>query len=88
MTSNNPNVLKSVPFEDIENVWTYFYFSYNHKAKKATAFIKYDGKDSTKVDFDVTHSVPTYLRLIIGGSDLGIYPGVNGQFTRPIFKIG
>lgn len=37
---------------------------------------------------DVTHDVPDYLRLIVGGHDLDEYPGFNGQFSRPVFRLG
>jgi hypothetical protein len=36
----------------------------------------------------VTHPKPTFLRFVLGGNDLKIYPGFNGQFTRPVVKVG
>ena len=79
---------KSAPYEDIEGLWTYTYFSYSHKLEKATAFLSFPKEDAVKLEFDVTHDVPKYLRLILGGHELGIYPGLNGQYTRPILNIG
>jgi len=43
--SKNPNVYKSVPYGDIEGVWTYIYFSYGVKTNTAVGFIKYGDKD-------------------------------------------
>lgn len=36
----------------------------------------------------ITHDAPKKLRFILGGNDLKLYPGFNGQFTRPVLKIG
>jgi len=40
-TSKNPNIFKSIPYGDIEGVWTYVYFSYSGKLNSAVAFVKY-----------------------------------------------
>jgi len=28
------------------------------------------------------------MRFILGGTDHGKYPGFNGQFSRPIMRVG
>ncbi|CAD8123997.1 unnamed protein product [Paramecium sonneborni] len=86
--SNNWNLNKNIEYGDIEGVWTYIYFSYSSITSQAVGFVKYTGKEPQSVTFDVTHDKPTYLRLIIGGSDLKLYPTINGQLTRAVFKIG
>lgn len=42
----------------------------------------------SRIVIDVSHSIPTYLRFIVGGDDLKEYPGFNGQFNRVMLKIG
>lgn len=37
---------------------------------------------------DAVHPVPKRLKLVIGGNELDKYPGFNGQFTRPVIRIG
>ena len=34
------------------------------------------------------HNTPSRLRLILAGTDNGNYPGFNGQFSRPILRVG
>jgi hypothetical protein len=75
---DNPNVYKQSAFEDIEGLWTYTYFSYSHNLNKAVGFIGFAGSDAVKVEFAVKHNIPEYLRLILGGHELEIYPGLNG----------
>jgi hypothetical protein len=29
-----------------------------------------------------------YLRFVLGGNDNNRYPAFNGQFSRPVFRIG
>lgn len=43
--TNNANIHKRIPFGDIEGVWTYIYYSYSAKHKKATAFIKFGNEE-------------------------------------------
>ena len=50
--------------------------------------VSFDGKDNKAIEFKVSHPAPEFLRFILGGSDLNAYPGFNGQFTRPVLKIG
>ncbi|CAD8162366.1 unnamed protein product [Paramecium octaurelia] len=83
--SENPNLQITLPYEDIEGVWTYIHFSY--KQGQAVGILRIE--DTTKiVALDALHEQPNFLRLIIGGSDLNQYPGFNGQISSPIFKIG
>ncbi|CAK59383.1 unnamed protein product (macronuclear) [Paramecium tetraurelia] len=85
ITSKNPNLQITLPYEDIEGVWTYIHFSY--KQGQAVGIMKIE--DNTKiVVLDAMHEQPNFLRLIIGGSNLNQYPGFNGQISSPIFKIG
>jgi hypothetical protein len=86
--TSNPNVFKSIPYGDIEGVWSYVYFSYSSKVNQAVGFIKYGTSDVQRVEIAVTHNSPKFLRFLLGGNDLGVYPGFNGQFTRPVLKIG
>ena len=72
------NTVKVIDFGDIEGVWTYVYFSYSSITNQAVGHIKFSGKEPQSVTFDVTHDKPEYLRLIIGGSDLKLYPAFNG----------
>lgn len=48
--TNNPNVFKGIPYEDIEGVWSYVYFGYTGKTNTATGFIKYGEGEVKKVD--------------------------------------
>ena len=96
--TSNANVYKSVPYEDIEAVWTYIYVSYSGKVNQAVGFVKYGDGDVKRVEIPVTHTPPNFLRLVVGGNDvrnefslplkLNAYPGFNGQFTRPVLRIG
>lgn len=43
--TNNPNIFKAIPYEDIEGVWTYVYFSYSNKLNSAVGFIKEGTKE-------------------------------------------
>jgi hypothetical protein len=82
-------VHSSIPFEDIEGVWTYVYFSYSAPKRAATAFLKYaDSERIFSLNFDATHPVPTYFRFVMGGTDLSQYVGFNGQFARPVLRVG
>lgn len=86
--SKNPNVNKNLPTGDIEGLWTYLYFSYSGRLKKAVGLAKFGASGKVaQVTMDVTHDIPTYLRLVVGGKQFS-YPGFNGQFTNPVFKIG
>lgn len=78
MASKNPNVNKMINTGDIEGIWTYIYYSYSLRVKKATAFLKIgpSGKVQSQ-SMEVTHTVPTYLNLIMGGKQFN-YPGFNG----------
>lgn len=40
--SNNPNLAATIPFGDIDGVWTFVYFSYSLKDLTAMAIIKYE----------------------------------------------
>jgi protein transport protein SEC24 len=67
--TKNPNVYKEIPYDDIENEWTYVYYSYSHKLRKVIGFVyKQDG--ISRVIFDVTHNIPTLLRFVLGGTDV------------------
>ena len=68
--TKNPNIFKPIPYEDIEGVWTYVYFSYSGKLNQAVGFIKYGDGEVKKVDFQVTIAQPTFLRFILGGNDV------------------
>lgn len=85
--SSNPNVFKALEFGDIEGVWTYVHFSYSPKDKKAVGLF-YQNKKTQIIELGVTHTPPKTLRFVLGGNDLKLYPGFNGQFTRPILKVG
>jgi hypothetical protein len=67
INSKDPNVHDAIPFGDIEGVWTFFQFSYTSLTNKAVAMVLYGEGEVLRLKFDVTHSVPTFLRLIIGG---------------------
>lgn len=66
--SKNPNVNKNLATGDIEGLWSYVYFSYSGRLRKAVGLVKFgsSGKTDTVI-MDVTHDIPTYLRLIVGG---------------------
>ena len=70
--SKNPNIYKSVPYGDIEGVWTYIYFSYSGKTNTAVGLIKYTGEEFKRVEIPATHEKPTFLRFVLGGNDVGI----------------
>jgi hypothetical protein len=63
-------VYKSVPYGDIEGVWTYIYFSYNGKTSTAVGLIKYAGEEFKRVEIPAKHEQPTFLRFILGGNDV------------------
>ncbi|CAD8193826.1 unnamed protein product [Paramecium pentaurelia] len=86
--TNNWNLNQQIEYYDIEGVWTFFYFSYSNTFNKAVGFIKYSDQDSQSITINAYHETIIYLKLIIGGSDLSIYPAINGQFTKATFKIG
>lgn len=88
VTSSNANVNQNIEYGDIEAEWTYIYFSYSNVVRKAVALVNYVDNTVERLEFDVTHPVPTYLRFILGGTDKGNYPGFNGQFTRQVVKVG
>jgi len=52
----------------------------------AVGFIR--STETKSVELSVTHDFPTFLRFVLGGNDLGAYPGFNGQFSRPAVKVG
>ena len=68
-------------------MWTYLYYSFSAKANKAVGFVVF-GEEVKDIEFDVGHNVPSRLRLILAGTDNGNYPGFNGQFSRPILRVG
>jgi hypothetical protein len=43
--SENPIVNRAIPYEDIESVWTYIYYSYSAKEKKAVAMLTFKDGD-------------------------------------------
>jgi hypothetical protein len=40
------------------------------------------------VSLEAQHNTPQQLRFILAGRDQGNYPGFNGQFSRPILRVG
>jgi hypothetical protein len=40
--------------EDIEGLWTFFYYSYSVQEKKSVGYVKYGNGDPTKVAMSVT----------------------------------
>lgn len=50
--------------------------------------MKETGQEVKRLEFAVTHNQPKVLRFVLGGNDLGKYPGFNGEFTRPTVKLG
>jgi hypothetical protein len=59
-----------VPYGDIEGVWTYVYFSFSAKQKLAVALIKYGAEEFKRVEIQVSHNAPSFLRFILGGNDV------------------
>jgi hypothetical protein len=78
MTTKNPNLHQNIKYGDIEGVWTYVYQSYSSRVKKVVAMLKYAGQNIERVEMNAVHPVPKFLRYILGGVDLKIYPGFNG----------
>lgn len=62
---------------DADGVWSYIYYSYSVKEKKATAFIRFLSNDpilsayQTVTFNDVTHPLTRLVRLNIGGTLVG-----------------
>jgi hypothetical protein len=54
--SSNPNIFKAIPYGDIEGVWTYVYFSYSNRLRKADGFIRYGNGEIQNTQFDVSHN--------------------------------
>jgi hypothetical protein len=38
--------------------------------------------------FDVEHITLDFLHFTLGGTDQSNYPGFNGQFSRPVLRMG
>jgi hypothetical protein len=78
-----------VNYGDIEGVWTFLYYSYTTQLKRAVGFIRYGAEaDTNRIQFDVDHPVPAFLRFVLGGMNLGRYPAFNGLFRNIIFGVG
>lgn len=76
--SNNPNLAATVPFGDIDGVWTFVYFSYSLKDLSAMAIIKYENNAEVfHRELKANHGKQTFLKLLFGGKD-NWYPGFNG----------
>ena len=65
---------------DIEGLWTFIYYSYSTKEKRAVGFINFGDDVYKKIVHNVVHPKITYLKLTIGGKDDDRYPGFNGLF--------
>jgi hypothetical protein len=84
----NPNVYQNIPYPaDIEGLWTFLYFSFSKQVNRAVGFIKYDGSEPKRIQFDVQHPAITYLKFILGGKQFN-YPGFNGQIAKLAYNLG
>lgn len=62
---------KEIPFKNNKGEWTYLYFGYNWRQRKAYAFVRfYDREDSFKYE-GVKHFIPNKFWLYLGND--GIY---------------
>ncbi|CAD8140693.1 unnamed protein product [Paramecium octaurelia] len=85
--NNNPNVIQNVDYPaDIEGLWTYVYYSYSDDKARAVGLIKYGNDDIKAIRHDVTHPGTKHVKFILGGNDVGRYPGFNGIFTQVTFS--
>ena len=62
---------------DVDGIWSFIYYSYSVKEKKATAFVRFLTSDpllsayQTHTFTDVTHPLTKLVRLNIGGTLVG-----------------
>ena len=56
-----------MPTGDIEGLWTYVYYSYSLRLKKAVGHVKVGTSKLESFSIPATHNSPTFLRMIIGG---------------------
>lgn len=65
-----PNAVQNVNYPaDIDGLWTFVYYSYSAKEKKAIGFIKFGEQEIKKVVFDVQNPSTKYLKFTVGGND-------------------
>ena len=74
--------------DDIEGVWSFFYFSYNKKEKQAVGFQQIGTSGFQRVEFSVVHKkMEGFAKFLLGGKHLN-YPGANGQFANAKIAFG
>jgi hypothetical protein len=85
--TGNVNVIENQNHpDDIEGLWTFFYYSYSVSNRLAVGFVKYGNGESKKISMSVTHPKTNFLRFILGGKDADRFPGFNGLFTNVVYN--
>lgn len=77
---------KNILFGDTLGEWTFMYFGFNWRAKKAYAYIKFmKGVDSTPF-LELNHYVPNHLWYYLGSDK--IYPQFEGTLANWNLHLG
>lgn len=86
-SGGNANIWKNINHPvDIEGVWTFVYHSHSLTQKQSTAFLKFGDSKIEKLVVAATHTVPTYLRFYLSGSQFTYVP-FNGQFSDLMLSV-